>query len=596
MMTDWVYEVVQSLMYKLLEALVSLTWKFDRGVLYGIDVIDRLSRALVTRGFTQALDAVSTTVLGVNRAVFELALALGLICYMLSPFRLQFVNIRKAIVLFVLVPVALPVIAGAFQDIEAARTDLSNSLYNTVYSRVNFNLIPPDSANGAEQDMGTITSFSDETDGVQGVRGVDIAAAYLFAKRSDVFNPTDSLPADFRQKYFFHPVGDFENMEQEERWQQIDTSVEGLVRTLYGMVLLAAAMIERLINLALLITMGLLMIALFLSVIFAYFSVFEGMFASTVKRLAETFWKSWLFSVIQALFMAALVSAAQSGNAIATLAAGCILIVVQVGLLFFTFDTVKSALTGGGSFSASAAASMAAAPLAAAGGAGGILAKQGMEASGELMQQTMKRTVVGAAVLYGVTRRAGSVVGQTLFPSSTPEHQSDYARSSVNGSSGASQSAGADGTDPTASPEPPSSASGMPVLGISDTVAAERPEAMGKLQQSLQRYPLPEPLAAALMIDMRGEGQFQPPRRAALRETLVQAHGLHAAQVDRHIAVLEGRMHALYPDAGPNPDRLAREARLGQRTTPPPAELPQEASSPPSVAAAAQPVGAEENR
>ncbi|HYF62794.1 MAG TPA: hypothetical protein VD886_08255, partial [Herpetosiphonaceae bacterium] len=188
-MFDWIESLLQVIVYKILESICQLTWRFDKSGLFLIEIIDNFRSGLVSRGFTTALDQVAASTIGVSRPIFELALVIGLMLIIMSPIaRLRWINMRKIILLFFFIPIGLPMLAGAFQDIDSARGEMGATFYANIYSRANFNLVPSDGAGvGVHRDIGEVVSFSSNPQ-YGGIHAVDVAAAYLFAKRSDVFN------------------------------------------------------------------------------------------------------------------------------------------------------------------------------------------------------------------------------------------------------------------------------------------------------------------------------------------------------------------------------------------------------------------------
>lgn len=530
-------------LYQMEQSIARVLWGLDRAALYMIDLIDRLRRGLVTEGFTAALDQVSTNVLGLNRSVFELALIAGLLLIMIVPIiPLKWVNLRKVIVLGLLLPIGLPLLAGSFQDIDGARADLGSTFYNSLKD-TSFNMIPPDSGNGngTTNDMGSITDFSSSSDGYEGIRGVDIAAAYLFAKREDVFNPPSSLPEDFKEKYFFADVGDFDGaMDSEERWEQIGTSSDGIMRMLFGLVLIIFSFLEAMVNLGFTLTLGFLLIGFMLSLLFAYFSIFEGMTYKIVQKVAELFLQSWSISAVQALLMAALTQAATSGNGIATLGMGILALGIQALFVSVAWKAVIGALTGFGGSGGLSGGEAGAAIGTMAGGAGAAvgaaIGSVGSSVSGSVQAAGAVASFVApmAAGALGFLTDRGSVanaydnaISSEMAPNSatfTPQPELDLIQN-----------------------DQPRSIPRLAQLGISSDIVEAQPDDMNKLAKTLRRYPMPEDQAQGLMIDTRERGQFSPVRQAELGSFLMQDYGLSEHQASRHISVLQGRMQRVSP-------------------------------------------------
>jgi hypothetical protein len=511
--------------------------------------------------------------MGVSRPVFELALVSGLMLIIMSPIaRLRWINLRKIILLFFFIPLGLPVLAGAFQDIDGARGEMGTTFYTNIYSRANFNLLPPDGAgNGVGNDIGELVSFSSNPQ-FSGTHAVDVAAAYFFAKRSDVFNPADPLPVAFRQRYFSSPVGKFEDMTTDERWAQITTSTDGITRTIYGAVLIMFAFLEAMINLGFTLTLGLLLIAFMISLLFAYFSMFESMSVSILKKIADLFLSSWTISAIQALVLAATVSVARTGSSIGTLGVGLLALGIEFLFLFVSWQAMVSALTGfgiGSGMSVNQGMGIMMGPAAAAAGAAANVAagatRLGLKAGGKALGMGLD---AGSAFL---ARRKESAISRNRATSSASSadggsYRLGAASSSASGASSASTSAAASAggapswstSNAAASPEPP----GLPGNDQGATNGPQ-PRAAQRLQKSLDRHPISADRAAALMLDMRRSGQFSEHRRAGLIATLRDDHKLNNAQAQRYALLLQSRMHHLAP-APTNPPMAASHGMLGQ--------------------------------
>jgi hypothetical protein len=404
--------------------------------------------------------------------------------------------------------------------------------------------------------MGALVSFSSNPQ-FSGTHAVDVAAAYLFAKRSDVFNPADPLPVAFRQRYFGKAVGEFSGMTTDERWTQITTSTDGITRTIYGLVLLMFAFLEAMINLGFTLTLGLLLIAFMISLLFAYFSLFESMSVSILKKIADLFLSSWTISAIQALVLAATVSVARTGSSIGTLGVGLLALGIEFLFLFVSWQAMVSALTGfgiGGGMSVNQGMGIMMGPAATvAGAAAGVAAgatRLGLKAGGKALGMGLD---AGSAFL---ARRKESAISRNRATSGASSADGGSYRlgatsSYAGGASSWSTSAAA------ASPEPP----GLP--GNDWGAQNAPPRADQRLQKSLDRYQIGDGRAAALMLDMRRNGQFSDHRRAGLIATLRDDHKLNNAQAQRYALLLQSRMRHLAP-APNNPPMADSHGMVGQ--------------------------------
>ncbi len=421
-MPDWIDQPIHEAIYKIEQSIAQVTWGLDRSGLYAIDLIDRFRHGLVTKGFTSALDQVAASTIGISRPVFELALVTFLLCIIALPVvSFKWVNLKKAMFLAFVIPIGLPLLAGGFQDIDAARGELGTTFYTNIYNRANFDMVPDDGGgNGTSNDMGELTDFSNERDGYSGVRGVDVAAAYLYASREDVFNPSSWLPEDFKQKYFFLEVGEFEGKNKNERWHQISISASGITRTIYGIFLIIFAFLEALVSLGFTLTLGFLMIAFMISLLFAYFSLFEGMSITILKKLADLFLQSWAISAVQALVLAALVKVATSGNGIAVLGMGMLALGIQMLFVTVAWNAVMGAVTGFGTSGGLSPSESRGAMLQPAVAARGFVnhvdrsSKQLVNESKRDGKRVLTGALAGAALLTGRRPRTASSLSSSM--------------------------------------------------------------------------------------------------------------------------------------------------------------------------------------
>ncbi len=383
-MMDLLAPILRWFAYWLLRMIAQLTWGLDAAGLYVVTILDDLRRALVTKGFTRAIDEVAKGPLNLNRSLLELSITLFLILVMLTPaISFKWINIRKVIFLGVfLIPIGLPLLAGSFQDIDGARGDLADTYYRSIFNSATggnyFGTIGGDAqgGNGADRDMGALVPFGSSD---RGLRGVDVAAAYLFTSYEDVTQNRE-LPSAFVERYFKPTDGEFNSMPEGQQLDQLRTSTRGVVRTLFGAILVLSAFIELLIDLAFTLALGFQLIVLIVSLIFAFFTPFEGMTIAILRKIAELFLQSWTISAILALIVAAQLTVAQNGSGIAVLGMGIAGLALEGVFLMVAYKAVLSAVTGFGgaginTFEATKALApamtMAAAPLSIAGGLAG---------------------------------------------------------------------------------------------------------------------------------------------------------------------------------------------------------------------------------
>jgi hypothetical protein len=136
------------------------------------------------------------------------------------------------------------------------------------------------------------------------------------------------------------------NNSESYSWAAIQEGANGITRTLYGVILLAFAFFETLTNLGFTLALGFLLLSLIIAVLFAFFTPFEGMFSSILKKLAELFMQSWAISAIQALLLAAVVRVATTSGGTATLGMGVVALFLQGLFTMIAYKTVIGSVTG----------------------------------------------------------------------------------------------------------------------------------------------------------------------------------------------------------------------------------------------------------
>jgi hypothetical protein len=346
---DWIYGPLYELLYTVQRMIASIGWGFDRSILYVVELIERFRLQLVTAGFRPAVQTVADQVLGISRSTLELGLVLGLLLLILQPVMVvRFVNLRKVLVLLLVVPLLLPFGGAIFQEIEQARADLGEAFFEQIFNGAHFDLLPADEERtGAERDMGPLVTYHPDS---TALHGIDVAAAYLYAVRADVITPSSPPPADlpdaFAERYFPYTAEEFRTLSSSERQEAIERAGQGIIRTLYGGLLVAFALGESIVNLTFTIGLGLLIIGLLISLIFGWAAPVEHLTASLIRKVCELILTSWGLSAIQGLLLAAIIDVASSGNAIATLGMGCLGLLMEAGFALLAARTLAGALVG----------------------------------------------------------------------------------------------------------------------------------------------------------------------------------------------------------------------------------------------------------
>jgi hypothetical protein len=347
---DWIYGPLHEALYMLERLIASVGWGFNASILYVVELIERFRLLLVTSGFRPAIQTVADQVLGISRSTLELGLVLGLLLLILQPVLVtRWVNLRKVLVLLLVVPLLLPFGGAIFQEVEQARADLGAAFFERIFNGSRFDLLPADEERtGADRDMGPLVAY---TPGSTALHGIDVAAAYLYAVRADVITPDSPPPADlpdaFAEKYFPYTPEELGNLDAGERAAAIQLAGQGIIRTFYGGLIVVFALSESVVNLTFTLGLGLLLIGLLISLVFAWAAPVEHITANLARKIAELILTSWGLSAIQGLLLAAIIDVATSGNAVATLGMGTLGLVMEAAFAILAAKTIAGALVGG---------------------------------------------------------------------------------------------------------------------------------------------------------------------------------------------------------------------------------------------------------
>lgn len=397
---DWIYGPLHEALYMIERIIASVGWGFNRSILFVIELIERFRLQLVTAGFRPAIQTVADQVLGISRATLELGLVLGLLLLILQPVMVtRFVNLRKVLVLLLVVPFLLPFGGAIFQEIEQARADLGHAFFERIFNGSRFDLLHADEERtGMERDMGPLVTY---TPGSTALHGIDVAAAYLYAVRADVITPDspppDDLPDAFAETYFPYTPKELGNLDSAEREEAISLAGQGIIRTLYGGLMVLFALGESLVNLAFTIGLGLLLIGLLISLVFGWAAPVEHITTTLIRKICELILTSWGLSAIQGLLLAAIIDVATSGNATATLGMGTVGLVLEGGFALLAAKTIGGALVG----------------VASAGSAGGISEQHVQRGAQAASGAALAAVSCGGAALVGTGGAALSYAAAT---------------------------------------------------------------------------------------------------------------------------------------------------------------------------------------
>jgi hypothetical protein len=343
-MADWMMTPLRLIIYVAERIVASVFWGLNQAGFFVVDLLGRLLGALVGGSFRLVIDGIAGNVLGVSRAAFELALVVGLLLIMLAPIVVvRFVNVRRAVAFAFIIPIVVPLGGAIFQELEDARLSMGTTIYQIAFNNSGFSGILGDlGGNGAERDMGPLMY-----DARPSVGALDVAAGYLYVSRDDVVSPASGadLPQAFADKYFVDP----ETMGQlsaSDQWAQIVLASKGIRRMVFGSTLVFFAFLETFVNLAFTFSMGFLLSALLLSLMFVFFSSMEHVTITIFHTIVQLFIASWSVSFLQGVILAFLVDVADSGNPVAVQGVGTFGAVLEIIFLLIAVRSIFSGVMG----------------------------------------------------------------------------------------------------------------------------------------------------------------------------------------------------------------------------------------------------------
>ena len=312
--------------YSFYYGIASMLWSINRWLLVLAYQLDQLRAWLITVAFTSAYQWLTAFIGPVYAPVAIAALTLAAILFMLVPLTGEsgFVSMRHVITWAVLTPLILTVAGQLIAQAEQLRSDVSSRLFTQMSAAT------PGAIFGAPgTDMPSPTALypsnpcgstlSRTTAGL----GMDaLAATLLYADAGDIHCPDARGPSrDIPDGFYREPpayaydgtVGDLDSAVERRGW--VEGMQRGMNRLLQGLLPSLLAVLESLIHLVFSLSMALLWLSLPIGLIFVWFQQTAAPVTSVLRRAASILLVSWTSSIVMGFLSAALLAAAQLGNA-----------------------------------------------------------------------------------------------------------------------------------------------------------------------------------------------------------------------------------------------------------------------------------------
>lgn len=346
---DWIQEPLERIEWSLLHWVAGIFWAIgDRMLLIGAVLINSARKLIVDPSglinlvLTQLLqDPTGSQILKTYIAgAVLLALLLAAGWYILRPLIGQNIQSPASVgKVFAWLAVAGylftngPALAG---DTEAARAQLSSGAYQVAIAanaqlgaRGYDNTHHEVPLHGSEPFGPVVQTFVNTTHVYNDPHtveytGIDVAAAFLLATQDDIngtANGGTGLPGGAERQYFCNPDPNNcyqpwpDTSSEPQRQAAITKALNGTIRMATGIVPSIFALIQSVIFLALAIAAAILLFSLPIALMFAFFNSTEVIALAVVKAYIGLFVKTYVTSVILAVFMGFLLFWANGGDA-----------------------------------------------------------------------------------------------------------------------------------------------------------------------------------------------------------------------------------------------------------------------------------------
>jgi hypothetical protein len=315
--------------YSFYYLIASIVWGINRSLLLLAYQLDQLRAWLVTIAFSGAYQWLTSFVQPVYIPIATAALMLAAILFMLVPITGEtgFVNLRHVVIWAVMTPVVLVVAGQLIGQAEQVRSDVSTQLFTQMSQ------VAPGAIFGSPgSDMAAPTPLYPANPcgttlvrtGTTGLAMDSLAASFQGADANDVHclavrGPSPDIPDSFYNSppgYAYDGyVGDLDSAVERRGW--VEGMQRGMNRLLQGIIPSFLAVLESLIHLVFSLSMAVLWLSLPIGLIFVWFQQTASPISSVLRRAASVLIVSWMSSIVMGVLSAALLAAAELGNAAA---------------------------------------------------------------------------------------------------------------------------------------------------------------------------------------------------------------------------------------------------------------------------------------
>lgn len=369
---DWLQDPLDRFQWAVWHFLATIFWAIDRLALVGAVLIHTVRKwitnpngiiDLVMNSMLQGEGAASlkTFVAG----AILLALLLSAFVFILRPLLgsgQSPVDLRKVFLWLALIGYLFSTGGAFFTGLEGFRSQLSSSAYQVAAS-VNGRVggagynntggeVP---LNSSQPFSPTVHLFPNTTHVYQGsggtpeYTGIDVAGAYLFATQEDINganNGGTGLPAGFERQYFTNDNSSPwpSNYNADQRQAALNKAVTGVIRMGTGIVPSMFAIQQAIIFLALALAAAILIFSVPISLVFAFFTSTEVITLSLLRAYISLLVKTYVTSMVLAIFMGFLKFWADSQNWVAFLGMSLLIAYFTLQLARMAVGTITQSL------------------------------------------------------------------------------------------------------------------------------------------------------------------------------------------------------------------------------------------------------------
>jgi hypothetical protein len=313
--------------YSFYSLIASIAWNVNRWLLLLAYQFDQLRAWLVAVAFSGSYQWLTSFIQPVYIPVATAALMLAAVLFMLVPITGEtgFVNLRHVVIWAVMTPVVLVVAGQLVGQAEQVRSDVSTRLFTqmsqatpgALFGSPGADMPAPTPLYPANPCGSTLARTT-----TTGMAMDSLAAALMYADAGDIHCPDARGPSrDIPDGFYNEPpayaydgyVGDLDSAVERRGW--VEGMQRGMNRLLQGIIPSFLAVLESLIHLVFSLSMAVLWLSLPIGLIFVWFQQTASPVSSVLRRAAAVLIVSWMSSLVMGVLSAALVAAAQLGNA-----------------------------------------------------------------------------------------------------------------------------------------------------------------------------------------------------------------------------------------------------------------------------------------